>query len=292
MLWMLFTEILYRPIFNILVVFLAIFGGNLGIAIVLLTVLVRSLLINTTSAWNDMQKGMWALQPKLTEIQEKYKDDPKKLSEETMKVFKTDGKWAFKWCLMMLVQIPVFIGLYTIIWWVALWQIKSFWHVVPFADLIYAFFNGFGHIFTQTSSLTNWIINTNFLGIDLLTSWSEIFKQTWWAWILSNPSFYLTILAWVFTYLQTKLTTLAKPATPNVPGQNVPDMGKMMWFMNIFLVFMIGSFVFSMKAWVGLYMVTTTMFSVGQYSWQYRALLRAKWIEFTSKGKGIVINPK
>jgi len=43
-----------------------------------------------------MQKGMGALQPKLTEIQEKYKDDPKKLSEETMKVFKTDGKGAFK----------------------------------------------------------------------------------------------------------------------------------------------------------------------------------------------------
>jgi len=89
---MLFTEILYRPIFNILAVFLSIVGGNLGIAIVLLTVLIRLLMIKTTLAGNDMQKGMGALQPKLTEIQEKYKDDPKKLSEETMKVFKTDGK--------------------------------------------------------------------------------------------------------------------------------------------------------------------------------------------------------
>ncbi len=89
---MLFTEILYRPTFNILVIFLTIFGGNLGIAIVLLTVLVRSLMIKTTLAGNDMQKGMGALQPKLAEIQEKYKDDPKKLSAETMKLFKTDGK--------------------------------------------------------------------------------------------------------------------------------------------------------------------------------------------------------
>ena len=93
---MLFTEILYRPIFNLLVIFLAIFGSNLGIAIVLLTVTIRLLTIKQFSAGNDMQKGMGALQPKLQEIQEKYKDDPKKLSEETMKVFKTDGKGAFK----------------------------------------------------------------------------------------------------------------------------------------------------------------------------------------------------
>ena len=56
-----------------------------------------------------MQKGMGNLQPKLQEIQEKYKDDPKKLSAETMKVFKKDGKGPLKGCLQMLIQIPVFI---------------------------------------------------------------------------------------------------------------------------------------------------------------------------------------
>ena len=55
---------------------------------------------------------------------------------------------------------------------------------------------------------------------------------------------------------------------------------------------MIGSFVYSMQTGVGLYIVTTTIFSVAQYSWQYKALIRAKWIEFTSKGKGVVINNK
>jgi len=55
---LLFTEILYRPIFNLLVVFLAIFGLNLGIAIVLLTVVVRLAMIKQTLAGNDMQKGM------------------------------------------------------------------------------------------------------------------------------------------------------------------------------------------------------------------------------------------
>lgn len=58
MLGMLFTEILYRPIFNILVIFLGIFGGNLGIAVILLTVTIRLFMIRTTLAGNDMQKGM------------------------------------------------------------------------------------------------------------------------------------------------------------------------------------------------------------------------------------------
>ena len=49
-------------------------------------------MIKQTSVGNDMQKGMGDMQPKLNALQEKYKDDPKKLSEETMKVFKSDGK--------------------------------------------------------------------------------------------------------------------------------------------------------------------------------------------------------
>ncbi len=266
MLGMLFTELLYRPIFNILAIFLAIFGGNLGVAIVLLTITIRLLMVKQTLAGNDMQKGMWALQPKLNAIQEKYKDDPKKLSEETMKVFKTDGKWAFKWCIQMLIQIPVFIGLYYVIRHMAAATIPQEW--------LYSFFNSFGARFIESDALKNGVINTHFLGMDLL----------------GTKNIALTVIAAVFTYLQTKLTTITKPATPTVPGQKVPDMWKMMWFMNIFLVFMIGSFVYSMKTGVGLYIATTTVFSVAQMSRQYRVLLRAEWLAFISKWKGVVIN--
>lgn len=187
-----------------------------------------------------------------------------------MKLFKTDGKWAFKWCLMMLIQIPVFIWLYRVIKDMANATIPQTW--------LYSFFHGFGAPFVSSEALTNGTIHTNFLGMDLLATKNVV----------------LTIIAAIFTYLQTKITTLAKPATSpaTVAGQKAPDMTKMMWFMNIFMVFMIGSFVYTMQAWVGLYMATTTIFSVLQYSRQYRALLRAKWLEWTSKGKGIVIQPK
>jgi membrane protein insertase Oxa1/YidC/SpoIIIJ len=59
-------------------------------------------------------------------------------------------------------------------------------------------------------------------------------------------------------------------------------MGKMMWFMNYFLVGMIALVVWQMSAAVGLYLVTTTLFSVWQYGYQYRALLKAKWMEWTA----------
>ena len=260
---LLIVEILYRPIFNILVIFLAIFGGNLGIAIILLTITVRLLMIKQTLAGNDMQKGMSNLQPKLNEIQEKYKDDPKKLSEETMKVFKSDGKWAFKGCLMMLIQIPVFIGLYYVVRRISVGDIPATW--------IYSFFTSFGGQYIVPIN-----INHTFLGMNLLATHNIV----------------LTILGAILTFFQTKFTTLAQPKTPAIPGQKTPDMSKMMWGMNYFLVGMIALVVRQMNAAVGLYLVTTTLFSVVQYGYQYRALLRAKWMEWTSKGKWVVVSHK
>lgn len=263
MFWLLFTEILYRPIFNILVIFLGIFGANLWFAIVLLTILVRALMIKQTSMGNDMQKGMNDLQPKLNALQEKHKDDPKKLSEETMKVFKTDGKGPLKGCLMMLIQIPVFISLFTVI------RNISGNHIPP--EWLYSFLPFWAKFLNPAN------INHFFLGMDMLATKNII----------------LTIIAGAFTYLQMYLTTLAKPATPQIPGQNMPDMTKMMGTMNIFMVFMIGSFVYGTQAGVGLYITTTSIFSVVQYSIQYKELIKAKYLEWRSKGQNVVMkHPK
>lgn len=260
---LLIQEILIRPIFNLLIIFLRLFEGNLGIAIVLLTVVVRLLMIKQTSAGNDMQKWMSDLQPRLQEIQEKYKDDPQKMSQETMKAFKGGGKWPLKGCLMMLIQIPVFIGVYFIVRFIS----DPASGGIP-TDWLYSFFEGFGSIYMWPNALDT-TINTNFFGLDLL----------------SKNNIGLTIFAAVFTFLQMKLTMIAKPPTPQVPGSKAPDMSKMMWFMNIFMVFMIGSVVYSWQAGIGLYIGTTTLFSVIQYSIQYRAVIKVKWIELLSKFK-------
>ena len=102
------VELIYRPIFNLLVVLLALFAGNLGWAIVVLTLLIRGLLWKVSSNQAQMQKGMGGMQEKLKEVQEKYADDPQKLSAETMKIMKSDGMAPLKGCLSLFVQIPVF----------------------------------------------------------------------------------------------------------------------------------------------------------------------------------------
>lgn len=257
---MLFTQLLMRPIFNLLIVFLAIFWWNLWIAVILLTLTIRLSMIKLTSAWNQMQNGMWDMQPKLNEIQEKYKDDPKKLSEETMKVFKKEGKWPLKGCLMMLIQLPVFIWLFYTIRRISEWTISE--------DMLYSFFYSFWNKYASVSAIDNGNINHLFFGMDLL----------------ATKNILLTVFAVTFTYLQMKLTNLVKPKTPAVTWwKAAPDMWKMMWMMTIFMTVIMWSFVYSTYSAIWLYIVTTTLFSVWQYTVQYRSLLKAKRLEFRNK---------
>jgi len=90
------SEILYRPLYNLIVLFLEVFDANLGLAIIALTIVIRLLLLKPSMAGNQMQQSMGSIQPKMQELQEKYKDDPKKLSEETMKLLKKDGAGPLK----------------------------------------------------------------------------------------------------------------------------------------------------------------------------------------------------
>jgi membrane protein insertase Oxa1/YidC/SpoIIIJ len=73
-----------------------------------------------------------------------------------------------------------------------------------------------------------------------------------------------------------KIMWWTRPSTPTVPGADVPDMTKMMDFMNIFLVIMITSFVYSVATGVGLYIVTSTLVWVIQTWYQNRILINAK----------------
>ena len=97
-----------------------------------------------------MQQGMSNLQPKIEELQKKYENDPQKLSEETLKLFKSEGKAPLKGCITMLIQLPVFIGLYTVVRYIANSEVP--------ADWLYSFFRSFGHGFNDLAN-----INTDFL---------------------------------------------------------------------------------------------------------------------------------
>jgi len=211
-----------------------------------------------------MQQGMSSLQPKIEELQKKYEKDPQKLSEETMKLFKTEGKAPLKGCLTMIIQIPIFICLYRVV--------RKFagGEGVP-PEWLYSFFRSFGQHYTELAN-----INTNFLGIDLLDKGNRV----------------LTILVVIFNYGQMKLTSLVQPKpAAKLPGATMPDMSKMMGTMSIGMSLMMGALVYSLNSAIGMYLVTTSLFSVAQYSRQYRALIKVKLNEFLHKDKPTIIEP-
>ena len=86
--------------------------GNYGIAIILLTFLVRLVLFPLGRKQAMSAQKMQELQPYLKEIQEKYKDDKERLTKETFAVYKKHSFNPFGGCLPAVVQLPIFVGLW------------------------------------------------------------------------------------------------------------------------------------------------------------------------------------
>jgi YidC/Oxa1 family membrane protein insertase len=88
---------------------------NYGVAIIIVTIMVRLLMAPVMARQMKSMRKMGALQPKMKEVQEKYGDDRQKQSEAMMAVYREAGMSPFSamaGCFPMLLQLPVFIGLY------------------------------------------------------------------------------------------------------------------------------------------------------------------------------------
>ena len=93
----------------------AFFGGtsgNYGIAIILLTILVRGLMFPLGRKQALSAQKMQSLQPLLKELQDKYKEDKEKLTKETFALYKRHGVNPVSGCLPALIQLPIFVGLW------------------------------------------------------------------------------------------------------------------------------------------------------------------------------------
>ncbi|MDD2346752.1 MAG: membrane protein insertase YidC [Kiritimatiellae bacterium] len=86
-----------------------------GIAIILLTFLVRIIFWPLTHSSTVSMKKMQELQPKLKELQTKFKDNPQKMQQETWALYRENKVNPLSSCLPMLIQIPVFIALFTVL---------------------------------------------------------------------------------------------------------------------------------------------------------------------------------
>jgi len=85
---------------------------NYGVAIILLTILIKLILQPFSKKGMESTAKMAALQPQMTALQEKYKDDPEQLNLAISKLYKEEGINPMGSCIPMLIQFPVFIALY------------------------------------------------------------------------------------------------------------------------------------------------------------------------------------
>lgn len=108
-----------KPLASLLItglVYIKSLVGNYGIAIILITILIRALIWPIYAKSARTMKRMSKLTPMMKELREKYADNPEKMNKETMKLYQTYGVNPLGGCLPMFIQLPVFLAFYRMLW--------------------------------------------------------------------------------------------------------------------------------------------------------------------------------
>lgn len=222
---LLFHEILYRPLLNALIfLYNVIPGHDLGIAIIVLTLIIRFLLYPLSKKAIEAQRAVANLQPKIKEIQGKFKNDKQAQTKAVMEFYREHKINPFGGCLPLLIQLPILIALY-----------RVFISGLAPENLggLYSFVQNPGSI------------NTAFLGIIDLSATHNI------------P---LSILAGALQFIQSKMMLKESPKS-KFKGEMSSMMNKQMtYFMPILMVY----FAFVLPAALPLYWVVITLFAIFQ----------------------------
>ena len=102
------AEYILLPLFQ----FLHSVIPNYGIVLIIFSIIIKIVVYPLTKSSYQSMKKMQALQPKITEIKEKFKDDPQKMNKETMKLYSTYGINPAGGCLPIFLQMPIFVALW------------------------------------------------------------------------------------------------------------------------------------------------------------------------------------
>lgn len=110
-----FTEIFFRPLFNaVIYLYNIIPGSDFGVAIIVLTLLVRFVLLPLSIKSVRSQKALNEINPLIKEIKEKHKKDMSAQSAEIMKLYKEKGINPLSGCLPLIIQLPILFALYKV----------------------------------------------------------------------------------------------------------------------------------------------------------------------------------
>jgi len=110
-----FETLFFQPVLNLVIFLYNIAPGNdLGIAIILLTIIIKLLLLPLSKKSLKSQKALQELQPKIEEIKKKHKDNKEEMSRAMMNLYKTNKVNPFSSCLPLLIQLPFLIAVFRV----------------------------------------------------------------------------------------------------------------------------------------------------------------------------------
>lgn len=226
-----FNTIIFEPLLNLLIAVINILpNDNLGLAVIIITLLVRFVLYPFSQNSLKTSKKLTELRPKLKEIEKKYKEDKQKRAQEQLALYRENGVnplGAISFPLF--IQLPILIGLYRVF-------LVDFSDNTAVQDALYFTYNGG--------------INTNFLGIDLL-----------------GPSLILAVIAATAQFFQAR--SLAMQTPKPIPGDKQSDFQRSMMMSMMYVlplvIFLFGvgipGVVDGLPAGIALYWTVTTVFS-------------------------------
>lgn len=243
-LWKIFVFLFYAPIYNLMVFLLYVLGNSLGWAIIAVTIIIRIILLWPQHKMMISQKKLQWIQPKIKELQEKYKGDSQKLWLELMALYKKENVNPMGSCGLLIIQLPILLVIYNVI--TSILDASNSYY-------LYSFFSQF-----QVSQ-----IHTNFYGIDLLGIWGL-------------HGAILALFVWVVQFFQVKLSlaqnqkdskkglVLEKKPWEESYNPLMPDPEFMNKFMLYGMPAMVVVFTYSLFIWIGIYWGVSTIFAIFQ----------------------------
>jgi YidC/Oxa1 family membrane protein insertase len=249
---------IFDPVYNFFGAILAFFYGiipNLGVSIILLTVLVMLVMFPLTAKQAKSMLSMQRAQPEIKKLQAKYKHDRAKLNEEMMKFYQENKINPLAGCLPLLVQMPVFLALFRV-------MRDPYKHVPKGSDLYAAFCTGpNGKLHTVDCNLPKLGLPNpqEFLGMNL----SQHATAVSGGFLDALPYFILVGLVIVTGFLQARQSR-----------RNAPNMNSQMAIVTSVLPIAFGLFSLQFPAGLVLYFLVSNLWRLGQQELIMRKITR------------------
>lgn len=238
-------DIIINPFITILLFLYQILGGNVVLAIIVFTILVRLATYPLTIKQQRSTKAMQELQPELKKLQEKYKNERERLAQEQWELYRKHGVSPFAGCLPLLIQLPIMIGLYRAI------------------------------VATLAATPTQLLDLSGRLWIANLSSQVPLANKFLWLNLaVPDPLYILPVLVVITTWLQQKLLMPATPSSGGGGGRQADQASQISRQMMMIMPLMFGFFSLSFASGLSIYFITSNLIGIAQYAMMGRIDLK------------------